>query len=50
MEERDVAGSLLVTEVYIPPPATGPPIRRTAMTRTTFPAMTYLEETYYSFA
>ncbi len=34
MEERDVADSLLVTEVF-PPRATGRPIRRTGMTRIT---------------
>lgn len=46
MEERDVAGSLLVTEVYTPAGnwSSYPPHRHDV---DDFPAMTYLEETYY---
>jgi len=46
MEERDVAGSLLVTEVYTPAGnwSSYPPHRHD---EDDFPAMTYLEETYY---
>lgn len=46
MEERDVAGSLLVTEVYTPEGhwSSYPPHRHD---EDDFPRMTYLEETYY---
>ncbi|MDO8881397.1 5-deoxy-glucuronate isomerase [Pseudotabrizicola sp.] len=46
MEERDVAGSLLVTEVFTPPGhwSSYPPHRHD---EDNFPHMTYLEETYY---
>lgn len=46
MEERDVAGSLLVTEVFTPAGnwSSYPPHRHDAEE---YPAMTYLEETYY---
>ncbi|SLN39111.1 5-deoxy-glucuronate isomerase [Roseisalinus antarcticus] len=46
MEERDVAGSLLVTEVYTPAGnwSSYPPHRHD---EDDFPDMTYLEETYY---
>jgi 5-deoxy-glucuronate isomerase len=46
MEERDVAGSLLVTEVYTPAGhwSSYPPHRHD---EDDFPRMTYLEETYY---
>lgn len=46
MEERDVADSLLVTEVYTPPGnwSSYPPHRHD---EDDFPRMTYLEETYY---
>ncbi len=46
MEERDVAGSLLVTEVYTPAGhwSSYPPHRHDA---DDWPEMTYLEETYY---
>ncbi|MBY6160430.1 5-deoxy-glucuronate isomerase [Mameliella alba] len=46
MEERDVASSLLVTEVYTPSGhwSSYPPHRHD---EDTFPDMTYLEETYY---
>jgi 5-deoxy-glucuronate isomerase len=46
MEERDVAGSLLVTEVYTPSGhwSSYPPHRHD---EDDFPDMTYLEETYY---
>jgi 5-deoxy-glucuronate isomerase len=46
MEDRDVAGSLLVTEVYTPAGhwSSYPPHRHD---EDDFPRMTYLEETYY---
>ncbi len=46
MEERDVAGSLLVTEVFTPQGhwSSYPPHRHD---EADYPAMTYLEETYY---
>ncbi len=46
MEDRDVAGRLLVTEVYTPPGhwSSYPPHRHD---ENNFPEMTYLEETYY---
>jgi 5-deoxy-glucuronate isomerase len=46
MEERDVAGSLLVTEVYTPSGnwSSYPPHRHD---EDDYPRMTYLEETYY---
>ncbi len=46
MEERDVADSLLVTEVFTPPGnwSSYPPHRHD---EDDFPRMTYLEETYY---
>ncbi len=46
MEDRDVAGSLLVTEVYTPDGnwSSYPPHRHD---EDDFPRMTYLEETYY---
>ncbi|MBP1843320.1 5-deoxy-glucuronate isomerase [Rhizobium petrolearium] len=46
MEERDVADSLLVTEVFTPPGnwSSYPPHRHD---EDNFPDMTYLEETYY---
>ena len=46
MEERDVADSLLVTEVYTPQGhwSSYPPHRHD---EDDFPRMTYLEETYY---
>ena len=46
MEERDIAGSLLVTEVFTPPGhwSSYPPHRHD---EDDFPRMTYLEETYY---
>ncbi len=46
MEERDVADSLLVTEVFTPPGnwSSYPPHRHD---EDNYPHMTYLEETYY---
>ena len=46
MEDRDIAGSLLVTEVFTPPGhwSSYPPHRHD---EDDFPRMTYLEETYY---
>jgi 5-deoxy-glucuronate isomerase len=46
MEERDVADSLLVTEVFTPPGhwSSYPPHRHD---EDDYPRMTYLEETYY---